>query len=289
MVYIKSADGTEKKFACIKCIKGHRSSKCTHDKRELIEIKRKGRPVSQCETCRLLRKTKQVHVKCVCEPKSKGTVNNASKDNAVLDQEQISKSTDSSPANVNNINTNFSNFDSMLASTSCLECNRPKLYCNCRKPKAPSSITTSSTNSLEGSVTPPSASSPYMPGSVSHISLPYSAADIFSTTSPTMSAGLTNNNASTPNSNNNSLPSSPMRHLTIPIHDPSDDIDSDTPIYKSVEETPHLGEFANKSSDELMSQIYSGFPSSNSSIPSASSSLMREGVDDELVELSREP
>ncbi|OAD03814.1 copper fist DNA-binding transcription factor, partial [Mucor lusitanicus CBS 277.49] len=61
---------TEKKFACIKCIKGHRSSKCTHDKRELIEIKRKGRPVSQCETCRLLRKTKQVHVKCVCEPKS---------------------------------------------------------------------------------------------------------------------------------------------------------------------------------------------------------------------------
>ncbi|KAL9551787.1 hypothetical protein MBANPS3_004086 [Mucor bainieri] len=289
MVYIKSADGTEKKFACIKCIKGHRSSKCTHDKRELIEIKRKGRPVSQCETCRLLRKTKQVHVKCVCAPKSKGTVNNAAANNAVLDQEHVSKSTDSSPSNVNSINTNFSTFDNILASTSCLECNRPKLYCNCRKPKTPSSITTSTTNSSEGSVTPPITSSPYMSGSLSNnITLSYPA-DRFSATSPTISAGLTNNHTSTPNSNNNSLPSSPMRHLTIPIHDPSDDIDSDTPIYKSVEETPHLGEFANKSSDELMSQIYSGFPSSNSSIPSAPSSLMREGVDDELVELAREP
>ncbi|CAO3625037.1 unnamed protein product [Mucor fragilis] len=285
MVYIKSADGTEKKFACIKCIKGHRSSKCTHDKRELIEIKRKGRPVSQCETCRLLRKTKQVHVKCVCEPKSKGTANNAAASNAVLDQEHIRKSTDSTPLNENSINTSFSSFDNILASTSCLECNRPKLYCNCTTPKAPLSITTSTTNSSEGSVTPPIMSSPYMSGSVSNISL----ADRFSTTSPTMSAGLINNSASTPTSNNNSLPSSPMRHLTIPIHDPSDDIDSDTPIYKSVEETPHLGEFANKSSDELMSQIYSGFPSSNSSIPSAPSSLMRQGVDDELVELSREP
>ena len=104
---------------------------------------------------------------------------------------------------------------------------------------------------------------------------------------PTISAGLTHNN-STSNSNNNSLPSSPMRHLTIPIHDPSDDIDSDTPIYKSVEEITHLGEFTNKSSEELMSQIYSGFPSSISSIPSTSSSLVKGDVDDELVELSRE-
>ncbi|KAL7318983.1 copper-binding transcription factor [Mucor circinelloides] len=287
MVYIKAADGTEKKFACIKCIKGHRSSKCTHDKRELIEIKRKGRPVSQCETCRLLRKTKQVHVKCVCGPKDKETLNNATANNAALDKEHISKSNDSSPLNVNNINTNFSNFDNILASTSCLQCNRPKLYCNCRKPKAPSSITTSTTNSSEGSVTPPIVSSPYMAGSVSNTSLSYQ--DRFPITSPTISTGLTNNNISSPTSNSNSLPSSPMRHLTIPIHDPSDDIDSDTPIYKSVEETPHLGEFANKSSDELMSQIYSGFPSSSSSVPSVPSLLMSGGVDDELVELSREP
>ncbi|KAI9255840.1 hypothetical protein EDC94DRAFT_484474, partial [Helicostylum pulchrum] len=54
-------------------------------------------------------------------------------------------------------------------------------------------------------------------------------------------------------------------HLTIPIHDPSDDINSDTPIYKSHEEsiisdkTAVLGEFTNTSSEDLMNQIYSGF------------------------------
>lgn len=49
------------------CIKGHRSSACKHTDRPLFEIKKKGRPVTQCEHCRELRKTKQVHVKCICE------------------------------------------------------------------------------------------------------------------------------------------------------------------------------------------------------------------------------
>ncbi|PHZ12989.1 copper-fist-domain-containing protein [Rhizopus microsporus ATCC 52813] len=71
MVYIKQEDGTQKKFACISCIKGHRSSKCEHVDRELIEIKRKGRPVTQCERCRQLRKTKQMHLKCECRLKQK--------------------------------------------------------------------------------------------------------------------------------------------------------------------------------------------------------------------------
>ncbi|TFK53245.1 copper-fist-domain-containing protein [Heliocybe sulcata] len=56
-----------KKYACETCIKGHRSSACKHTDRPLFEIKRKGRPVTQCEHCRELRKTKQVHVKCICE------------------------------------------------------------------------------------------------------------------------------------------------------------------------------------------------------------------------------
>jgi hypothetical protein len=51
------------------CIKGHRSSTCKHTDRALFEIKKKGRPVTQCEHCRELRKTKQVHVKCICELK----------------------------------------------------------------------------------------------------------------------------------------------------------------------------------------------------------------------------
>jgi hypothetical protein len=53
-------------------------------------------------------------------------------------------------------------------------------------------------------------------------------------------------------------------HLVIPIHDPTDDMDSDTPIYKSEEtvipdQTAVLGELTHKSSEELMNQIYSGF------------------------------
>ncbi|KAF9525307.1 hypothetical protein CPB83DRAFT_818878 [Crepidotus variabilis] len=59
-----------KKYACETCIKGHRSSSCRHTDRPLFEIKKKGRPVTQCEHCRELRKTKQVHVKCVCESRS---------------------------------------------------------------------------------------------------------------------------------------------------------------------------------------------------------------------------
>ncbi|KAJ1912791.1 copper-binding transcription factor [Tieghemiomyces parasiticus] len=55
-----------KKFACEKCIKGHRATNCTHTDRELIEIKRKGRPASQCATCRENRKLNNVHAKCEC-------------------------------------------------------------------------------------------------------------------------------------------------------------------------------------------------------------------------------
>ncbi|CAG8851211.1 6245_t:CDS:2, partial [Racocetra persica] len=39
--------------------------------RPLIEIKRKGRPITQCNHCRELRKTHKIHVKCNCNDKSK--------------------------------------------------------------------------------------------------------------------------------------------------------------------------------------------------------------------------
>lgn len=55
------------------CIKGHRSSTCRHTDRPLFEIKKKGRPVTQCDHCRELRKTKQVHVKCLCEAREDNT------------------------------------------------------------------------------------------------------------------------------------------------------------------------------------------------------------------------
>ncbi|KAJ7596822.1 hypothetical protein C8J56DRAFT_918413 [Mycena floridula] len=64
MVYVNS-----KKFACESCIKGHRSSSCHHTDRPLFEIKKKGRPVSQCEKCRRLRQSRKVHSKCSCTDK----------------------------------------------------------------------------------------------------------------------------------------------------------------------------------------------------------------------------
>jgi hypothetical protein len=64
---------SDKKYACETCIKGHRSSACKHTDRPLFEIKKKGRPVTQCEHCRELRKTKQVHVKCSCGSQDQGT------------------------------------------------------------------------------------------------------------------------------------------------------------------------------------------------------------------------
>ncbi|TFK40928.1 hypothetical protein BDQ12DRAFT_415055 [Crucibulum laeve] len=69
MVYVNS-----QKFACESCIKGHRSSSCHHTDRPLFEIKKKGRPVSQCEKCRELRQSKRVHSKCTCSTKATADV-----------------------------------------------------------------------------------------------------------------------------------------------------------------------------------------------------------------------
>ncbi|KAL1923683.1 uncharacterized protein VTP21DRAFT_8663 [Calcarisporiella thermophila] len=55
-----------RKYACSSCIKGHRASHCHHKDRELFEIFRKGRPITQCSYCRERRKTNRVHIKCVC-------------------------------------------------------------------------------------------------------------------------------------------------------------------------------------------------------------------------------
>ncbi|KAG7090725.1 hypothetical protein E1B28_009817 [Marasmius oreades] len=66
MVFVNS-----KKFACESCIKGHRSSACAHTDRALFEIKKKGRPISQCETCRTLRQSRKMHNKCMCTSKEK--------------------------------------------------------------------------------------------------------------------------------------------------------------------------------------------------------------------------
>ncbi|KIM32850.1 hypothetical protein M408DRAFT_33319, partial [Serendipita vermifera MAFF 305830] len=55
------------RFSSQSCIKGHRSSACNHTDRPLFEIRKKGRPATQCDDCRDLRRTRRLHVKCACE------------------------------------------------------------------------------------------------------------------------------------------------------------------------------------------------------------------------------
>jgi hypothetical protein len=58
------------KYACEACVRGHRVSNCQHADRPLQHINKKGRPVSQCQHCRSLRKSRSAHVRCECGEKS---------------------------------------------------------------------------------------------------------------------------------------------------------------------------------------------------------------------------
>ncbi|KAA8917414.1 hypothetical protein TRICI_000437 [Trichomonascus ciferrii] len=65
MVFI---DGV--KYACDRCIRGHRVTSCQHTDAPLTMIKPKGRPTTQCAHCREHRKSKQLHTKCLCGSKN---------------------------------------------------------------------------------------------------------------------------------------------------------------------------------------------------------------------------
>ncbi|KAL2759482.1 hypothetical protein ACRALDRAFT_2038335 [Sodiomyces alcalophilus JCM 7366] len=58
------------KYACESCVRGHRVSNCQHTDRPLQHINKKGRPVSQCQHCRSMRKSRAAHVKCDCGEKT---------------------------------------------------------------------------------------------------------------------------------------------------------------------------------------------------------------------------
>ncbi|PFH59880.1 hypothetical protein XA68_11738 [Ophiocordyceps unilateralis] len=58
------------KYACEACVRGHRVSNCQHSDRPLQHINKKGRPVSQCQHCRTMRKSRAAHVKCDCGEKT---------------------------------------------------------------------------------------------------------------------------------------------------------------------------------------------------------------------------
>jgi hypothetical protein len=59
-----------RKFACDACIRGHRASSCSHTGRQLLPVRPKGRPSSQCDTCKAKRATGSFHGKCHCSTTS---------------------------------------------------------------------------------------------------------------------------------------------------------------------------------------------------------------------------
>ncbi|KAG9250363.1 copper fist DNA binding domain-containing protein, partial [Emericellopsis atlantica] len=50
-------------YAYDACVRGHRVRTCEHYGRPLKLISKKGRPISQCQHCRSLRKSRSAHVK----------------------------------------------------------------------------------------------------------------------------------------------------------------------------------------------------------------------------------
>ncbi|KAM5385695.1 hypothetical protein ACJZ2D_000894 [Fusarium nematophilum] len=62
------------KFACEACIRGHRVAQCQHSDRPLQQVGKKGRPVSQCNHCRTLRKSRSLHTKCKCGSTSRNAM-----------------------------------------------------------------------------------------------------------------------------------------------------------------------------------------------------------------------
>lgn len=57
------------KYACERCIRGHRVTTCTHTDQPLMMIKPKGRPSTQCPHCKEQRRIRNSHVNCNCSKK----------------------------------------------------------------------------------------------------------------------------------------------------------------------------------------------------------------------------
>ncbi|KAI7886127.1 copper-fist-domain-containing protein [Lichtheimia hyalospora FSU 10163] len=201
MVLIKDQDGVTRKYACTTCIKGHRSSKCEHTHRSLVEIKRKGRPVTQCNTCRELRVKKKMHIKCSCGNKA---------------SHRSAEVSPSPPTAVEMVHRSKSMDDTAIpGSSSSNDLQHPM-----NKERAENDVL-----SMYKIIS--SSSSPILP--------------------PIRQSGQ-----------------HLYRRSIIPIHDPTDDINSDTPIYKSEEtDAPDrhavLGELCKTSPDDLMEKLYSPF------------------------------
>lgn len=81
------------KYACERCIRGHRVTTCNHTDQPLMMIKPKGRPSSQCKHCKEMRKNKNSHSSgsCTCSKVKKGS-SSAAASSSNVSSPSVSKS-----------------------------------------------------------------------------------------------------------------------------------------------------------------------------------------------------
>ncbi|KAL6930596.1 uncharacterized protein HGUI_01455 [Hanseniaspora guilliermondii] len=129
------------KYACERCIRGHRATKCSHSDQPLVVIKNKGRPSTVCDYCKALRHNRNSHPEgsCSCgteeklkkkreqmreERRLKKIQQNAAKH---LDTFSPSSENSSIVTNLQNNNLNTETYHS--ANCSCYDTG----ICNCHK------------------------------------------------------------------------------------------------------------------------------------------------------------
>lgn len=135
------------KYACERCIRGHRVTKCSHSDGPLVVIKPKGRPSTVCDYCKLMKKNHNANPtgSCVCGRQQKLE----QKKQKLLEEKKAKKLKEKALLNEQNgdivINDdNFSQQSSMLSletnhaiSCSCYETG----VCNCHKKRKNASST----------------------------------------------------------------------------------------------------------------------------------------------------
>ena len=148
------------------CIRGHRSTSCTHNDRPLYYIRKKGRPVSQCTQCRALRKNRSLHTRCDCPSRvqNKGLAN--STEYADLPQGMTD---DAAKAFLEALNTDQGTVIGCLRGTltlsgGCRNCNSNRCQCDARAtPSIAPASTTSSPAASFASDFPSTFPIPYSP------------------------------------------------------------------------------------------------------------------------------
>lgn len=147
------------KLACATCIQGHRASSCKHQdgsKGPLLVVKRRGRPLSQCQACREKRFKTGRHTRCICDARPR---NARSKQTEIRDSSARSATSPLSFANILNP-------CQCKGNGICTCCDTNSFYGTMAKSECKSSCTSCGPSQAckeESTSTPSSAASPSTP------------------------------------------------------------------------------------------------------------------------------